>query len=77
MAFYRLDNNDFLIAPNFVRAPTFTLLREEKDTYTYPTEDGWMWFDNEDTAREHFGVPPEPEPEEEEFPGSPPEAPLV
>lgn len=31
--------------------------------------------DGEDTAREHFGVPPEPEPEPE--PGMPPVEPLV
>lgn len=75
MAFYRLDEEDFQIAPNFVRAPSYTLLKEEKDTYTYPTEGGWIWFDTEEAAREHFGVPAEPEPEEE--PGILPEAPPV
>ena len=54
MAFYRLDEEDFQIAPNFVRAPAYTLLKEEKDTYTYPTEGGWIWFDTGEAAREHF-----------------------
>ena len=55
--FYRVDQDGiFHHAPNFVYAPTYTLLREEKDTYTYPTEGGWMWFDDEATAKAHFGI---------------------
>lgn len=56
--FYRVDGNgDFQHAPNFVFAPTYALRREERDTYSYPTEGGWIWFDDEAPAREHFGVP--------------------
>lgn len=43
--------------PNAVYAPTFTLLKEDKDTYTYPVE-GWIWFDTEEEARAYFGLPP-------------------
>ena len=45
--FYKLNEiNDWEFAPNFVYAPTYTLLKEEKDTYTYPV-DGWTWYDIE------------------------------
>jgi hypothetical protein len=27
-----------------VYAPTYTLLKEDKDTYIYPV-DGWTWYD--------------------------------
>lgn len=33
-------------APNFVYAPTYTLLKELKDTYDYPV-DGWNWCDEQ------------------------------
>jgi hypothetical protein len=56
--FYRIDGNgDFQWAPNFVHAPTYALRRDDRDAYTYPTEGGWVWFDDEAAAREHFGVP--------------------
>jgi hypothetical protein len=43
--FYKQDENGvWLYAPNFVYAPNFELLRENKDNYTYPI-DGWVWFD--------------------------------
>jgi hypothetical protein len=43
--FYKLNEiNEWEFAPNFVYAPTYTLLREDKDTYTYPV-DGWTWYD--------------------------------
>ena len=45
--FYKLNEvNEWEFAPNFVYAPTYTLLKEEKDTYTYPV-DGWTWYDTE------------------------------
>ena len=66
MAFYRIDDEDFQEAPNFVYAPTYTLSKEEKDTYTYPTEGGWYWFDTIEEAREFFSIP-EPEPEPDPF----------
>lgn len=33
-------------APNFVYAPTYTLVKELKDTYIYPI-DGWNWYDQQ------------------------------
>lgn len=45
--FYR-QNEDLTweYAPNFVYAPDYTLLKEEKDTYDYPV-DGWTWYDEQ------------------------------
>ncbi len=45
--FYR-QNEDLTweYAPNFVYAPNYTLLKEEKDTYKYPI-DGWSWYDEQ------------------------------
>ena len=42
--FYKLEDGNWLYAPNFVYGPNFELLRENKDDYTYPV-DGWEWFD--------------------------------
>jgi len=44
--FYKLEDENWQYAPNFVYAPTYTLLRELKDTYTYPI-DGWVWYDEQ------------------------------
>jgi len=64
-AFYRVENEELQEAPNFVYGPTYTLSKDEKDTYTYPTEGGWYWFNSEEEARTFFGLPePEPEPTE-------------
>lgn len=57
MSFFKNEDGMLLEAPNYVYAPTFTLLKESKDTYAYP-QDGWTWFDTEDQAREFFGLPP-------------------
>lgn len=54
--FYKLDG-DLLYGPNFVYGPTFELLKEEKDAYTYPVE-GWYWFDSEEEACSFFRVQP-------------------
>jgi len=43
--FYKLEDDNWQYAPNFVYAPDYTLLKEEKDTYTFPI-DGWSWYDN-------------------------------
>ena len=52
-------NKDFMLrAGMFVYAPTFTLLRADKDTYTYPVG-GWYWFDSADEAAAAFDVPVE------------------
>ena len=42
--FYKLEDDNWLYAPNFVYGPNYTLLRENKDSYTYPVE-GWEWYD--------------------------------
>ena len=55
--FYRIDENgEFHWAQNFVRAPDYDLFRSEKDTYTYPTPGGWLWFNNHIEAKAHFGI---------------------
>jgi hypothetical protein len=57
MSFFRVDpNNDFQEAPNFVRAPDYDLFVEEKDTYTYPTQGGWYWFDTLEEAEKFFNI---------------------
>lgn len=57
MSFFKNDEGMLLEGPNAVYAPAFTLLKEDKDTYTYPVE-GWYWFDSEEEARSYFGLPP-------------------
>lgn len=41
--FYKLEDGNWLYAPNFVYGPNLELIRENKDDYTYPV-DGWEWF---------------------------------
>ena len=53
--FYKLDG-ELLYGPNFVYGPTFSLLKEDHASYTYPVE-GWYWFDSEADARAFFGLP--------------------
>lgn len=59
MAFFRYIDDELQIAPNFVCAPTFTLLKEDKDTYTFPM-DGWYWFDTTENACNFFNIDPTP-----------------
>ena len=54
--FYKNDNGQLLEAPNFVYSKDYTLLKEEKDTYTYPL-DGWKWFNSEEEARLEYNIP--------------------
>lgn len=55
--FCRVDSDLFFWrAPNFVYGPSYTLLRDEKDTYTYPTDGGWYWYDNEADAIKFFAA---------------------
>lgn len=54
--FYKNDNGQLLEAPNFVYSKDYTLLKEEKDTYTYPI-DGWKWFNSEEEARLEYNIP--------------------
>ena len=42
--FYKLEDDNWQYAPNFVDAPNYQLLKENKDSYTYPV-DGWEWYD--------------------------------
>lgn len=42
--FYKIDNNEILMGPNFVEGISENIYREYKDTYAYPI-DGWYWFD--------------------------------
>ena len=60
--FYRVDGNDlFQYAANFVHGPGYSIFKEEKDTYTYPTEGGWVWHNTEEEARIYFNKPkPDP-----------------
>ena len=56
--FYKVDPSGVVIhGPNYVYGPydQYKLLREEKDTYTYPI-DGWYWFDTEQEAYEFFQI---------------------
>ena len=58
--FYRLNPNDssaLEYAPNFVYGPTYTLLKEDASTYTYPTEGLWYWFNSELKAYTFFNLP--------------------
>lgn len=49
MAFYKLQDKQLQVAPNFVKAPDYELNADDKDTYTYPV-DGWYWFDTDEDA---------------------------
>ena len=49
MAFYKLQDKQLQIAPNYVIAPDYELKAEDKDTYTYPVN-GWYWFDTDEDA---------------------------
>jgi hypothetical protein len=42
--FYKLEDDNWQYAPNFVYAPTYELIKENKDSYEYPV-DGWTWYD--------------------------------
>jgi hypothetical protein len=54
--FYKLEENNLVHGPNFVINANYSLYKEQKDTYTYPT-DGWYWFENENEARSFFDLP--------------------
>ena len=43
--FYKLEDDNWIFAPNFVYGPGVELLREKKDEYDYPV-DGWYWFND-------------------------------
>lgn len=53
--FYKLDGI-LCHGPNFVINANYQLKAELKDTYQYPV-DGWYYFEDENLARQHFGLP--------------------
>jgi len=57
--FYKFDG-ELLYAPNFVFSKDYELLKESKDTYTYPV-DGWTWFNSLADANTSFGIDPKSE----------------
>jgi len=67
-AFYKLDNEQLLYAPNSVLHATYELHANLHATYAYPI-DGWTWFESDTAARAYFGLP-EPEPEPVIIPGA-------
>jgi hypothetical protein len=51
--FYKqVEDGSWMYAQHFVYGPDFELLRELKDTYTYPV-DGWYWFETEPIIQEN------------------------
>jgi hypothetical protein len=65
--FYRINPNiinELEYAPNFVHGPGYSINRDGKDTYTYPTDGEWYWFNISDEAHAFFNIPiPVNEPE--------------
>lgn len=55
MAFYKLDGETLLEAPNFVLNKDYELYVADKETYQYPI-DGWYWFDSEEEAKQFFNI---------------------
>ena len=53
--FYCFIDGEIVFGPNFVDGPGFDLVRELKDTYSYPV-DGWRWFDSKEDAYTFFDV---------------------
>jgi hypothetical protein len=54
--FYKQNEEEqWMYAPNFVYAPDYTLLKEEKDTYEYPV-DGWTWYDEQPYVNEEAPI---------------------
>lgn len=47
--FYKKEGESLLYAPNYIEGQGFTLIIDNKDTYTYPVE-GWIYADNSDIA---------------------------
>ena len=50
--FYKFENGS-LLSGELVTSPSFILVAEDKDTYTYPVQ-GWHWFDTEEEAQVLF-----------------------
>ena len=41
--FYKEENGEWFYGPNFIKAPTYELYKENKDEYVYPNN-GWTWY---------------------------------
>lgn len=54
--FYKYDGQ-LLYAPNAVYNANYTLLKPDKNDYTYPV-DGWTWFDSLEAACDAYGLDP-------------------
>lgn len=48
--FYKYNEGKLLFAESII-APNFTLVAEDKETYTFPVN-GWYWFDSEQEAKD-------------------------
>lgn len=57
--FFKHADGKLLFGERFVTGPGYDLSADRRDEYKYPV-DGWFWFDTEDEARAHFGMPEEP-----------------
>ncbi len=56
--FARVDQDgNFQYAPDGVFSFNYVLLLADKDTYTYPTEGGWNWYETEADARTALNAP--------------------
>ena len=61
MSFYKVEGitsgEEYIlyVGENTVQAPGFTLLAEDKDSYTYPV-DGWYWYDTDEDASLALGI---------------------
>lgn len=53
--FYKLDEEDLLCAPNSVTSSTLSLVKEDKDSYSYP-QDGWNWFNSLKDACDFYNL---------------------
>lgn len=69
MPFYKKENEELLVAPNFVRGPGFDLFAEVHHEFEYPVHD-WYWFDTDQEAEAALGASV-PKSQEVEQPGIP------
>ena len=53
--FYKVEEQNLHHAPNAVYNKDYTLVKEEKDNYTYPNN-GWSWFNTREEALASFGL---------------------
>lgn len=53
--FYKNMDGQLVHGPNGIYAPSFTLLIDHKDEYSYPV-DGWYYFDSDTEAYSFFNL---------------------